>query len=150
MGVVVEDEGDMYPQSDGDTLETGSMVNPTTGKYEKYEERWFDLDVEIIENEKKKIGWVMRTHDEGSESVRGMVVRVGQYVQGILKSGEKVAVERWVFDGEKKGWKSVATSGEGLHDVFPKLLAWYKDFEVNDVYHDDSVGDWKCVEAFEW
>src|ERR1700712_1231817 len=40
----VVDEGDMYPQTDGRTLEKGCMVNPATGKLTDYEEVWKDLD----------------------------------------------------------------------------------------------------------
>ena len=35
-----------------------------------------------------------------------MVVRVGQFVQGVIRVGEFFALERWSWkDGELEGWK---------------------------------------------
>jgi hypothetical protein len=42
----VKDEGDMFLQDNGEVLESGNMVNPETGKVEKYEECWVDLDLQ--------------------------------------------------------------------------------------------------------
>lgn len=87
----VQDEGDNYTLPNGLVLEKGSMVNPVTGKVTPYEEVWEDVEVEVI---KQVLCVVVQLHDD-SRKARGMVVRVGQFCQGILRVGSEVSVERW-------------------------------------------------------
>lgn len=99
----VVDEGDMRGISGGRTLETGKMVNPATGVETEYEEVW---------RGEEPVGdavVVLRTEEEGR---RGVVVRVGQYAQGILREGDEVVVQRreWT-DGA--GWGVTARLGDG-------------------------------------
>jgi len=149
----------MFPQSDGDTLETGEMVNPATGKWEGYEERWYDLDVLAVDapkgekgsnEEGKRKGWVLRTSDEESEKVRGMIARVGQFIQGVVKNGENVGAERWEFDVEETKWRAVAKIGGGLGVKFEDLLSRQEGFNEGDRFTESAHGEWECVEAFAW
>lgn len=109
----VQDEGDNYSLSDGKILEKGRMVNPETGKLTEYEEVWEDLKVERVgrDSSSGEIQCVViQVHDEKCE-VRGLVVRVGQFCQGIMRVGGEVAVERWVW-GEDH-WKRTVRMGKG-------------------------------------
>ncbi|KDN69822.1 hypothetical protein CSUB01_11062 [Colletotrichum sublineola] len=109
------DEGDMYEQPGGLTLEKGRMVNPATGVETDYEELWRDIDpvpvpvaagggggggVECI---------VLRFEDEPTRS-RGLVVWLGRFCQGISRVGEDVAAQRWEWKHEE-GWKRTARIG---------------------------------------
>jgi len=47
----VKDEGDMYPQDNGEVLEYGAMVNPEKGVIEKYQEYWVDLEPKRVGTE---------------------------------------------------------------------------------------------------
>ncbi|GKT64073.1 hypothetical protein ColTof4_04381 [Colletotrichum tofieldiae] len=110
------DEGDMYEQPDGLTLEKGRMVNPATGKATDYEELWRDVEpvpagaaggagageaVECI---------VLRFEDEPTRS-RGLVVWLGRFCQGISRIGGDVAAQRWEWRDDE-GWKRTVRIGE--------------------------------------
>ncbi|KAF7195456.1 hypothetical protein HII31_03348, partial [Pseudocercospora fuligena] len=101
----VSDSGLMYPQPNCNlTLETGSMLKPITSKIESYEEMWRDI--------RPSAGVaVLQLHDDEA-STRGMVVRVGNFCQGVVRQGEKFALERWEWEGDKEGWKRQARMGD--------------------------------------
>lgn len=152
LGTEVQDEGDMYPQDNGETLEYGAMVNPESGKVEKYEECWFDVNLDELKGEGRRFGWVLKSESEGW---RGMVVRIGDYVQGVAKKGEKVGAERWEWKGGK--WVSVVSVG----DLDIPLGGVFKEeggFEVGRLVtgkatsesNEDEERVWKVVEAFQW
>lgn len=112
----VVDEGDMYPQTDGRTLEKGSMVNPATGKLTEYEELWKDLDPTVIKKEPKedapKVSCVVLQLQDDEHEARGVVVRLGQYCQGVLRVGKHFSLERWEWKCEKEGWKRLVRIGD--------------------------------------
>ncbi|KAI1109994.1 hypothetical protein F5Y14DRAFT_455481 [Nemania sp. NC0429] len=111
----VVDEGDIFPQEDGRTLETGRMVNPATGELTDYEEVWTDLEAEAVPNEyrdsaertqqPRRLCVVLEMGDEGCEGRegRGMVVCVGRQCQGVVRIGGRFAAERWLW--EDGGWR---------------------------------------------
>ncbi|KAK0645732.1 hypothetical protein B0T16DRAFT_328245 [Cercophora newfieldiana] len=117
----VADEGDMYPQPDGSTLEKGHMVNPATGLDTEYEEVWVSEEIQAVPaftsggelaDVRVCVVLEMRRDEEGR---RGMVVRLGQYCQGFARTGGgegDVAVERWRWEGEE-GWVRGVRIGEG-------------------------------------
>ena len=109
---IVTDEGDMHPQTSGSTLETGSMVNPDTGLMTEYEECWIDVDPLATNSggEGKPVCTVLQLHDDDHEA-RGLVVRVGQYCQGILRVGESMSLERWEWEFHE-GWKRLVRIGD--------------------------------------
>ncbi|EFQ34167.1 hypothetical protein CGRA01v4_09759 [Colletotrichum graminicola] len=119
------DEGDMYEQPDGLTLEKGRMVNPATGEETDYEELWRDIDPVPVPIAAAAAGdgggdggkggkgvecIVLRFEDEPTKS-RGLVVWLGRFCQGISRIGEDVAAQRWEWKGED-GWKRTARIGE--------------------------------------
>ncbi|KAF7563084.1 hypothetical protein G7046_g1012 [Stylonectria norvegica] len=125
------DEGDMIPQPDGTTLEKGSMINPSTGKETAYDELWWD-----VEPSGKAV--VLQVESEG---LRGSVVWLGQYCQGLMKDGDAITAERWELkDGE---WKRLVRVGEG---VLPCLLAVEFEGRVGDVV-DVGGREWRAVEV---
>lgn len=106
----------MFPQTDGRTLEMGSMVNPSTGLMTDYEEYWIDVEpiatnpAEQNHGDNQKVSIVLQLHDD-EHKARGMVVRIGQFCQGMLRIGDKVALERWQWK-ESNGWKRIARIGD--------------------------------------
>ena len=89
------DEGDMYPLADDLTLEVG------------HAEMWRDVEVVSTSESQTMVCVVMRCQDDAA-GVRGVVVRVGQYVQGIVIQGEAVTAERWEWDAERQGEQEAA------------------------------------------
>ncbi|KAI1381385.1 hypothetical protein F4677DRAFT_123864 [Hypoxylon crocopeplum] len=89
----VRDEGDMFPQPDGTTLETGRMVNPATGAETDYQELW--QDEEPVWIDEASVPCVVLQLQDDSRGVRGMVIRLGQYCQGVMREGDDFTAERW-------------------------------------------------------
>ncbi len=118
----IVDEGNMFAQTDGTTLEKGRMVNPATGKMTDYEECWRDVEAlsteaspaagekEGLGNGGKRVCTVLQLHDDTNKA-RGMVIRIGQFVQGVLRVGEAFALERWEWE-KKEGWKRSVRIGD--------------------------------------
>ncbi|KAL6400880.1 HRI1 domain protein [Ilyonectria robusta] len=135
------DEGDMFPQPDGTTLETGSMVNPATGKDTAYEEVW--LDVEPIPTSTSDVKSIV-LHMETETGGRGSVVRLGQYCQGFLREGDLMTAERWEWEAAK-GWKRTIRMGDAelpCEKVLDDGLGAKKD-EVVEI----GGNAWKVVEV---
>ena len=82
----VQDEGDMWPLENGDVLEKGAMPRPGTGAVTEYEELWRDLDVAPAW--RRSVVWVL-------DGRKGMVIRVGEWMEGILRDEMGITVERW-------------------------------------------------------
>ncbi|CAM1509499.1 Fc.00g032380.m01.CDS01 [Cosmosporella sp. VM-42] len=132
------DEGDMFPQADGTTLEKGSMVNPATGKETAYEELWRDVDpTPTTSSEARTI--VLQVE---IEELRGSVVRLGQYCQGILKEGDKITAERWEWN---EVWKQTVRMGE---DTLPcrDVLDDERELKLGDIVAVGGRG-WRVVEV---
>ncbi|TKA80558.1 hypothetical protein B0A55_02018 [Friedmanniomyces simplex] len=116
----VSDEGDMFPLPEGRVLEKGRMSNPATGVVTEYEELWFDPPFRVVEDgkgdgegERGNCCVVLQLQDDEHEA-RGVVVRVGQYVQGVLRVGEGFSLERWEWKGKGKdeGWQRLVRMGD--------------------------------------
>lgn len=111
-----KDEGDMFVQKNGDVLERGKNANPETGEETEYEELWHDLEVESMGRKHNHSSVVMKAENP-EQSLKGMVVKVGGWCQGIMKVGDEMTVERWehklgsVTDDEREairisGWQT--------------------------------------------
>lgn len=139
-GEAVKDEGDMIKLASGEAVERGQMVNPKTGKMEKYEESWTD-----IRPMGDKIGWVVKVQGQG---VRGMVVRIGGFAQGILRKGSDVGIKRWRYMGGEEGWDPII--GIGSLDA-PQQMFREKCNEVaeGDKFQGSNGLEWECIERFE-
>jgi len=97
---------------------------------------------------------VLLLHDE-EHRVKGMVVRVGQFCQGVVKVGERFALERWEWKGREMvregddsraragGWKRAVRVGDWW---LPCGAALREDLlkEGGEVKHQDMA--WKVVE----
>ena len=161
--VPVSDEGDMYPQPDGDVLERGSMQNPTTGRNCDYEEVWCDLDIPVLEDEASRVCTVLKA-DSPSADVKGIVMRVGDWYQGILDTSNGLTVERWQwFDAVKhpkekatgqgdnliprSKWTRLAKFGSGSlpspSALSPMNLANEATVELDGI-------EWRVVEKYQW
>ena len=88
------DEGDMTLQSDSTVLEEGTNVDATTGTVEHYQELWQDLPVDAIGKKRNRSSLVLRA-DCPDENVKGLMVKVGSWCQGIVKTDGKLTIERW-------------------------------------------------------
>ncbi|KAJ4378176.1 hypothetical protein N0V83_001010 [Neocucurbitaria cava] len=146
------DEGDMYPIASDLTLEHGHAFQPMVNAYKTHEEMWRDVAARSTNSSGSKICVVMRLQADAA-GVRGLIVRVGQYCQGIVMQGGYCTVERWEFD-EGKGdgeeaakWVRTARVGDQhlpCGTTFrPEVLA------VGTVlkYHDY---EWTVEEMWEW
>lgn len=135
----------MYPQADGKVLEKGSMVNPATGKETAYEEVWHDIEPTGTKSDKVK-AFVLQVD---SETVRGSIVRYGQYCQAFLKEGSRITAERWEWRGEK--WTRTVRIGE---ESLPCMLVMDVLDDLDDEMH-LKLGDgiklagrsWRVVEV---
>lgn len=85
------DEADLTLQPDGSILEAGGFPNPTTGEEEPFQEIWY-----LIPQLPLTGNCVVLKADHQDIHVRGLIVRVGQWCQGILyRSKDDKVVERW-------------------------------------------------------
>jgi hypothetical protein len=167
------DEGDLYPQNDGSTLEIGRMINPVTGKMTDYEEVWEDLEVEVTGDDTHRLSIVVGIVDD-VRGTRGRIVRVGRWCQGITKVGAVTHVERWHWVPRKpdtsttsKGEQS--TGGSCLNDgdwervvkiggaYIPCSLTFMSETHLNGIPAAEEndelrVGDatWRVIEKFAW
>ncbi|KAI9820194.1 MAG: hypothetical protein M1827_005816 [Pycnora praestabilis] len=114
----------------GDVVERGTMIDPETGMVGAYEECWRDLVIQSVsrEEEGKRVGVVLRTvegdeHGSGVSgvSVRGMIIRVGDWCQGLLKIGDEVTVERWKYVSAGGTNLAASSSSSISHDHHPSL-----------------------------
>ncbi|SPO01445.1 uncharacterized protein DNG_04118 [Cephalotrichum gorgonifer] len=124
-------------------LEAGRMVNPATGIEADYEEAWGSVEPIATESSgDRPVCVVLQTVDDGV-GVRGMVVRVGQFCQGILRAGGDVTVERWEWrEGE---WTLSARFGEGRLPVHA-LAGDVANLVVDEVVQDGERA-WRIVEV---
>ncbi|KAJ0158492.1 hypothetical protein CTA2_11462, partial [Colletotrichum tanaceti] len=90
------DEGDMYEQADGLTLEKGRMVNPATGEETDYEELWRDVEpVAVVGSGGEAVECIVLRFEDEQAGARGSVVWLGRFCQGISRVGADVTAERW-------------------------------------------------------
>ncbi|TIC94158.1 hypothetical protein CH35J_009862 [Colletotrichum higginsianum] len=106
------DEGDMYEQADGLTLEKGRMVNPATGEETDYEELWRDVEpAAVVGGGGKAVECIVLRFEDEQAGARGSVVWLGRFCQGISRVGEDVTAERWEWRDDG-GWRRTMRIGE--------------------------------------
>lgn len=96
----------MWAQEDGDTLEKGAMAHPVTGEITPYEELWTDLDIEgpFEElDEESKVCVVMKL-DDPLYQAKGLLVRIGGRIQGVVRVGSKFDICVWNYDLNYDEW----------------------------------------------
>jgi len=104
----VNDEGDMFLQSDGTVLEKGVNEDGST-----YEELWEDLEAKVVGRDEKLVSYVLRVEDR-ERRARGMCIRIGKWIQGTLRVGSDFTVVRWMWDAEEVSCCSVVVLGISL------------------------------------
>ena len=139
------DEGDMYEQEDGDILECGETVDAQTGEVKKYEELWHDVGLHLVGQETEHLSIMLKTENKDLNA-RGMILRVGNWCQGILKVGEDTTVERWQWSPQD-GWERLAKLGQ-------KSLVCPATFDrgslqMGKVIKDHDL-DWQVFEFYSW
>ncbi|KAF2197349.1 hypothetical protein GQ43DRAFT_444331 [Delitschia confertaspora ATCC 74209] len=120
------DEGDLWPMDDGRELEVGHAKNPFTGKEVNHEEMWRNVAILPCGPTQHKIYTVLRIQND-TLLTRGVVIRIGQFCQGILKVGQQVCVERWEYMASnevKDGLCSTMQAGQdGVNGIPPTAHA---------------------------
>ena len=101
----VVDEGDMWPDPRWRRLELerGHMPHPDTGEVTPYDEIWQDIEASPLPDragsadERLCVVLITENEEENDRAIRaqGIIIRVGQFVQGIVKVGDKLRVQRW-------------------------------------------------------
>ncbi|KAL8650351.1 MAG: hypothetical protein Q9210_003875 [Variospora velana] len=146
------DRGEMSTQDDGDVLENGITLNPETGMEELYEELWTDLPLTPGSSSGPARICVVLRVEEVETGMRGMVVRVGRWCQGILKKDGAVSLERWQWV------EDIENSRDGTWDVTVRVGAdelpckHILDVEksVEGTKIDCGAFSWEVVEVSTW
>lgn len=170
----VQDEGFMYDQENGEVLEKGAMAHPVTGAITDYEEVWKDLDASIVGHDKRHICQVLR-YDGPSREERGMLIRIGEYIQGVRRSGTKITVIRWQWIKQEVGssndrisvytkrfqenstggiWTRTLAIGDGAIPCKSLFSGESGDAEteiaLGKVVEATDGTTWGCIESFLW
>lgn len=139
------DEGDMYTLSPTRMLEHGHAFHAHLGRVAGHEEQWYDPAAASTSPSGTKVCVLLRCQDE-ARGVRGAIVRIGQFCQGIVQVGRAVSTERWEFDLDSqqrgtggRGWRRTARTGE-------QFLPCAVTFEHEKV----GLGGRVAYEGFEW
>lgn len=136
-----------HPDDPALALETGSMVNPTTGVDTEYEECWRDEDVDgaVVVMELRE------TDDQGREIGKGLVIRVGDWCQGIIKVVSPSPGGGWDSELSLERWKREA-SGQWAREAklgrlwLPCAVTWEGSARVGgEVSYEGFV--WNTVEV---
>lgn len=133
-----------------DRKETGAMENPATGVVTDYVEVWRSLNPEesTPAQEVREGHWSsaqkevrVRVFDTDSEGFSGRIIRLGNWVQGVLFDGSEsqypLSVMRRFFNETSKEWESLIEYGK---QEFPQV---YKDWDADGA---DNGIRWKRVE----
>ncbi|OAL39354.1 hypothetical protein AYO20_01224 [Fonsecaea nubica] len=133
-GLGIVDEGDLFLLPNGDCMEVGMMQNPRTGNVEMYKEYWTGPPAGVSSaGAEPGCCVVAKTHvssnDQKGQDAAGIVIRVGNYCQGIMRQGtgeqgqseegNAVLVERWTRSG--------AETERDAHDA----SSWVQDWRSN-------------------
>lgn len=155
----------------GGYVEHGVAFHPQLGRVSGHEEGWVDVDAvgvplaggreavdgagESTGGKKSRVCVVLRCgDDDAAGGVRGVVVRVAQFVQGIVMVGDRVATERWEFGGGLReqgetgtGWKRTARTGEWF---LPCAVTWQTErVQVGGKVRFGEF-EWVVEEAWVW
>lgn len=159
------DEADLYTLPNGDVLERGKQSHPIiAGKECEYEELWTDVEVQAIPGERtdleeeggsRRVSVVIRADDHEGKVV-GMVVRLGGWVQGVMRNRDgSLGVERWCWRGveeegkEGRGWRCVVQIGDGMMPC-PMTFGGAAVFLKEGQTLPGSGGLWTVVELCRW
>jgi hypothetical protein len=133
------------------------MLHPETGVERDYEEVWRAENPMAIpagkpasdHGDDRVVCVVLQTENHEQPEQRGQLVRLGQYCQGILRTGHQISVERWMWTVER-GWEQQARFGDQRLPVQALI-----EEDINHLGLDDKVIDcagrvWNVVETAVW
>lgn len=121
--------------------EGGARGEENEEEDDEEDEEKTDEEAEEEEEEEKVSGVLIL--DEPEQRARGMVVRIGQYCQGVLRVKGEFSLERWEWVGEEKGWERKVRMGSLFLPCGPAMDVL--GMEVgSQVRHGDFR--WKVVE----
>ncbi|KAK4943015.1 hypothetical protein LTR10_017400 [Elasticomyces elasticus] len=148
-GPGINDEGDMFMLPNGDCIEVGMMMNPDTRTVMMYKEYWTTPSTEPGSagiwlgpgsgGLRRTPCFVARTQG-ADESKSGVIIRVGDFCQGIARHEEKgVLVERWQrIPTSRDPPREDIDGGDGVSE-------WSKDWRSNTVVDDRTEGLVPCM-----
>ena len=140
------DEGDMYSLLPTLTLEVGHAFHPHLGRVAGHEELWRDVDATSTNARGTKECVALRCQDDEG-GVRGVVVRVGGFCQGIVMQGAETTTERWEWKEEVGGWKRVARTGGRFLPCL--VVVGEEGVQVGGRVRNGGV-EWVVEEVWEW
>ncbi|KAL1632787.1 hypothetical protein SLS56_003277 [Neofusicoccum ribis] len=150
------DEGCMFPVAGRPEacLEMGAMEKvPGSGVVVAYQELWVTVDARQVGNERGRQGMVLSLSIP-EEKARGIVVRVGQFCQGLLMIDHEITLERWEYCAGPRspggGWQRVAKlGGRFLPCQWTFEGGRAEGVEVGNTLVDEKF-EWKVEEKFAW
>jgi hypothetical protein len=172
----VIDKGEMLPEdAEGLALEKGAMVNPATGRVTEYVEGWQDVEIRAVTPPGGEIikSFCEQLHDRGvgvdglrtvsnagsgklslvlqhenvERRARGMVVRLGQICQGVMRVGDEFAYERWEWTSETGWCKTRFSSDLDMPCDVLTILGELMCTDTTVTYGHADNQTWNCVEA---
>ena len=106
------DRADIFTLVNGDQVEFGTLEHPDTGKLTLFKEYW--TKPEKTESAEE----YARAVFEEDGQIKGMMIRVGRWMQGIIQiSKTEVKVGRWQKDEE---WQADKLSPHETEETFPR------------------------------
>lgn len=135
----------MYTLTDTLTLEHGHAFHPHLKAVKSHEEMWEDEDVLSTEVTGKKMCVVLGLSDD-EKGIRGAIIRLGQYVQGIVVMGNEITAERWEWTKEGK-WKRTKRVGRQMLPC--AVLMGTMGMGVGEVVRYGEF-EWRVQEIWEW
>lgn len=128
-GVGIVDEGDMFTLPNGDSIEMGIMLNPTTGSKELYKEYWTAFPL----SSKSTTVAVTKDHN-------GIAIRIDDQVQCVLfDSLDSQLVQAGRFVVRNSPEAKISVSADGRNNIKNLPLEWLTEKERRV---GDSIADW--------
>jgi hypothetical protein len=131
---------DMYLLSNGDVMEVGTVER--NGKTHMFKEYWIGPKPEA-----KQLPCVVIETKGGNddEALIGMVIRIGDFCQGIIQDkGKEMLLERWEFIGQEGKWARDTRSKTSVSEEETMLPCKWAIGEVR------SLGDSIFIDGRRW
>ena len=105
-----------------------------------------ELESRALETVSARLSVVLR-HEDPARRSRGMVIRLGQHCQGVMRVGEEFAYERWEWSRED-GWRRTALSGQlSMPCDVLTILGEEMCTDTTVTYGNEDNLTWQCEEA---
>lgn len=137
--------GDPLIPQDLDDWVVGQAVieDPVTGERIEYDELSVDMPIQPNGCDGLRKSVVLMLQDD-EHAVRGMVVRVGDWCQGLVQMGQDVSVERWRWVGRKtREPPSRDEHGDQCITITGRDIFAPNTFDSYRTAHHDNPGEWE-------